>query len=102
MLTEALPDTIEYKFVIICASGEVLWESLQKNRVILLDSEETQALCFFAGANSIFVGDRLLTTDNPGETRDEALMNAMGFEHASKEDTATPTPRRTLIDARTA
>ena len=65
-------------------------------------SEEGQALCLLAGANSIFVGDRLLTTDNPGETRDEALMNAMGFEHASKEDTATPTPRRTLIDARTA
>ena len=29
-------------------------------------SDETQALCFFAGANSIFYGDKLLTTDNPG------------------------------------
>ena len=46
-----------------------------------------------AGANSIFVGDRLLTTDNPGETRDEALLGAMGFEHASREETATPQPK---------
>ena len=33
-------------------------------------SDETQALCFFAGANSIFVGDTLLTADNPGEDSD--------------------------------
>ncbi|RIJ25871.1 biotin synthase BioB [Henriciella barbarensis] len=56
-------------------------------------SEEGQALCMLAGANSIFVGDRLLTTDNPGETRDEALLGAMGFEHASREETATPQPK---------
>ena len=60
-------------------------------------SEEGQALCMLAGANSIFVGDRLLTTDNPGETRDEALLSAMGFEHASREETATPARRHTLI-----
>lgn len=56
-------------------------------------SEEGQALCMLAGANSIFVGDRLLTTDNPGETRDEALLGAMGFEHASREETATAQPK---------
>ena len=34
-------------------------------------SDETQALCFLAGANSIFCGERLLTTPNPGTERDD-------------------------------
>ena len=37
-------------------------------------SDEMQALCFFAGANSIFVGDTLLTADNPGEDQDAACF----------------------------
>ncbi len=37
-------------------------------------SKELQALCFLAGANSIFVGARLLTTDNPGRDNDDALL----------------------------
>jgi len=37
-------------------------------------SKELQALCFLAGANSIFVGARLLTTDNPGRNADDALL----------------------------
>jgi biotin synthase len=43
-------------------------------------SAETQALCFFAGANSIFVGDTLLTADNPGEHADRALFDRLGLE----------------------
>jgi len=42
-------------------------------------SDELQALCFFAGANSIFYGDRLLTTDNPGRGEDEALFARLGL-----------------------
>jgi biotin synthase len=42
-------------------------------------SEETQALCFFAGANSIFVGDVLLTAENPGEDSDAALFAKLGL-----------------------
>jgi biotin synthase len=42
-------------------------------------SDEMQALCFFAGANSIFIGDTLLTTDNPGEDHDTALFNRLGI-----------------------
>lgn len=42
-------------------------------------SDETQALCFFAGANSIFVGDTLLTADNPGEDKDAALFARLGL-----------------------
>ncbi|WP_027038536.1 biotin synthase BioB [Mesorhizobium ciceri] len=43
-------------------------------------SDETQALCFFAGANSIFVGDTLLTADNPGEDKDRLLFQRLGIE----------------------
>jgi biotin synthase len=43
-------------------------------------SEELQALCLLAGANSLFVGDRLLTTNNPGEDKDDRLLEALGVE----------------------
>ncbi|MER9474927.1 biotin synthase BioB [Mesorhizobium sp. M0520] len=43
-------------------------------------SEEMQALCFFAGANSVFVGDTLLTADNPSEDKDTALFRKLGIE----------------------
>ena len=42
-------------------------------------SEETQALCFVAGANSIFYGPKLLTTPNPGRDRDMALLDKLGL-----------------------
>jgi biotin synthase len=42
-------------------------------------SAETQALCFVAGANSIFTGERLLTTPNPGEDHDRALLGRLGL-----------------------
>ncbi len=42
-------------------------------------SDELQALCFLAGANSVFVGDRLLTTPNPGRSRDEELFAKLGL-----------------------
>ena len=41
--------------------------------------EAVQALCFLAGANSIFYGDRLLTTENPEATRDRALLDKLGL-----------------------
>jgi biotin synthase len=43
-------------------------------------SDEMQALCFFAGANSIFVGDTLLTADNPGEDKDSLLFAKLGLQ----------------------
>jgi biotin synthase len=42
-------------------------------------SDELQALCFIAGANSIFCGERLLTTPNPGRDRDRGLMDRLGL-----------------------
>lgn len=51
-------------------------------------SDELQAMCFFAGANSIFVGDTLLTADNPGEDKDEALFRKLGVEGLEIADEA--------------
>ncbi len=52
-------------------------------------SDEMQALCFFAGANSIFCGDTLLTADNPGEDKDAVLFTKLGLEplELAKEQT---------------
>jgi biotin synthase len=43
-------------------------------------SDEMQALCFFAGANSIFYGERLLTTPNPATDRDRTLLARLGLQ----------------------
>jgi len=43
-------------------------------------SDETQALCFLAGANSIFYGPKLLTTPNPDSDHDKALMARLGLK----------------------
>jgi len=43
-------------------------------------SDETQTLAFFAGANSIFYGERLLTTDNPDQDHDRRLFARLGIE----------------------
>lgn len=42
-------------------------------------SDEAQALCFFAGANSIFYGDKLLTAKNPSVEKDQALLTKLGL-----------------------
>jgi biotin synthase len=46
-------------------------------------SEETQALCFLAGANSIFYGPKLLTTANPARDRDMQLLDKLGMRPMS-------------------
>ncbi|MEI4492022.1 biotin synthase BioB [Mameliella alba] len=45
-------------------------------------SDELQALCFLAGANSIFVGDQLLTTGNPAAWKDQELLTRLGMHIA--------------------
>jgi biotin synthase len=48
-------------------------------------SEAVQALCFLAGANSIFTGDKLLTTGNAGKDADAKLLRALGLRPATRE-----------------
>jgi biotin synthase len=42
-------------------------------------SQESQLWCLYAGANSIFYGDKLLTTDNPSEDTDHTLLRDAGL-----------------------
>ena len=49
-------------------------------------SEATQALCFLAGANSIFTGDKLLTTANAGDSADAALFAKLGLKPMQAEE----------------
>ena len=51
---------------------------LSAGRTIL--SREAQALCFFAGANSVFYGEKLLTAGNPEVNEDLDLMNELGLK----------------------
>lgn len=51
-------------------------------------NDEMQALCFFAGANSMFYGDRLLTTDNPDEHHDQILFTRLGIQGEKKKVSA--------------
>jgi biotin synthase len=53
------------------------WVRLSAGRTEM--SDEMQALCFFAGANSIFYGDKLLTTTNPDENHDRILFDKLGI-----------------------
>ncbi len=53
-------------------------------------SDELQALCFFAGANSIFYGDKLLTTNNPQNARDRDLFARLGLRAEGEGRDALP------------
>lgn len=71
-----------FEFVRAIATARILMPQskvrLSAGRLEL--SPEAQALCFYAGANSIFVGDKLLTTPNPGEDQDRVLLEELGLE----------------------
>jgi len=49
-------------------------------------SDETQALAFLAGANSIFAGEKLLTTPNPGESEDRRLLDRLGMSFLERHE----------------
>ncbi len=49
-------------------------------------SDELQAMCFLAGANSIFYGEKLLTTDNPDTAHDQQLFERLGINTVPKPD----------------
>ena len=79
LAAEAPLDPIDFVRTIavarICMPASVVRLSAGREEM----SEETQALCFVAGANSIFYGPKLLTTPNPGRDRDRVLMNKLGL-----------------------
>lgn len=71
-------------FIRVIATARILlpksYVRLSAGRTDMTD--ETQALCFFAGANSIFYGDKLLTANNPGRDHDQALLAKLGMHMA--------------------
>jgi biotin synthase len=80
-----------FEFVRMIATARIM---LPQSRVRLSAgrmqmSDELQALCFLAGANSIFAGEKLLTTENPSWERDRQLVEALGmhFKELQAEDT---------------
>ena len=81
-LFETAPDFDPLEFVRTIATARILmplsWVRLSAGRTDMTD--ETQALCFFAGANSVFYGDQLLTTVNPEMDRDRILFERLGLE----------------------
>ncbi len=74
------PDTID--FVRIIAAARIMMPAsyvrLSAGRNDM--SEEMQALCFLAGANSVFYGEKLLTTDNPQLEQDKLLFDRLGIQ----------------------
>ena len=104
-LSAVLPDAVRFAFE-ICREGTPLAEQqpldpftmvrmiaaarilMPSSRVRLSAgrrslSREAVALCFLAGANSIFVGDKLLTTPNPERNEDDQLLHDLGLRAAS-------------------
>jgi biotin synthase len=75
------PEVDPFEFVRTCAVARVLMPRahvrLSAGRESM--SDELQALCFLAGANSIFYGEKLLTTGNPDVARDRALLQRLGL-----------------------
>jgi biotin synthase len=49
-----------------------------------------QSLCFLAGANSMFYGDKLLTTSNPQAEKDRALLDRLGMHCAAEAQLSSP------------
>jgi biotin synthase len=75
-----------FDFVRMIATARILMPSsmvrLSAGRLEL--SDEAQSLCFLAGANSIFMGEKLLTTPNPETNRDTELLDKLGMKLLAK------------------
>ncbi|NQU71295.1 MAG: biotin synthase BioB [Rhodospirillales bacterium] len=83
-LADALADTGAFdpiEFVRTIAVARIMMpESMVRLSAGRMEMDDSaQALCFLAGANSIFLGDRLLTTDNPAPDADRALFDRLGI-----------------------
>ena len=62
-------------------------------------NQETQALAFMAGANSVFYGEKLLTTPNPEADDDKALFDKLGMQIESIENNAATKQRPLFYNA---
>jgi len=91
------PTLDPFEFVRAIATARILMPRsrvrLSAGRLAL--SDEAQALCFYAGANSIFVGEKLLTTPNPEVGHDHRLLQTLGLRpEKSGQGSAFSHPRQ--------
>ena len=86
-----LPPEDPFELVRTIATARILMPAsvvrLSAGRLSL--SDEAQALCFLAGANSIFLGERLLTTPNPEVDDDRRLLDKLGLQLQERQDART-------------
>ena len=79
---EGVEDTDPFDFVRTIAVARIVmpqsYVRLSAGRQAM--SDEMQALCFFAGANSMFCGERLLTAGNPSPDSDRSLFGRLGLK----------------------
>ena len=91
---ENLPPVGALEFARVIATARITMPTsivrLSAGRLEL--SDEGQALCLLAGANSIFLGERLLTTPNPEASHDERLLSRMGMRLCEEPMTETRPP----------
>lgn len=84
------PDLDSFEFIRTIAVARILMPRshvrLSAGREGMTD--EAQALCFMAGANSIFYGDRLLTTENAATSHDMALFERLGIRPEERDEVA--------------
>src|SRR5271163_3556598 len=90
------PDVDPLIMVRMIATARIL---MPKSRVRLAAgrlqlSREAATLCFVAGANSIFTGEKLLTTPNPQPSQDEALLRDLGLKNVPPASLPAPTTTR--------
>ncbi len=78
-------DTFDLVRTIACARIAVPGAKVRLSAGRTALSDEAQALCFFAGANSIFYGDKLLTAANPRTEQDLRLLGKLGLRSAQLE-----------------
>jgi biotin synthase len=95
------PDIDPFDFVRMIAVARIL---MPRSHVRLSAGREQmndqlQALCFFAGANSIFYGERLLTTSNARESQDLALFARLGIHPEPRQVTNETLAMETLPEA---
>ncbi|MBC6496709.1 MAG: biotin synthase BioB [Alphaproteobacteria bacterium GM7ARS4] len=95
----AMPPVASFDMVRMCAVARI---TMPKARVRLSAgrkalSLEAQTLCFMAGANSIFFGDKLLTTDNQAYDDDKRLLETLGLHPSQSRATSEAIPHHSAI-----
>ena len=85
---ENVDDLDQFEFIRTIAVARIMmpksYVRLSAGRTAM--NEQMQSMCFFAGANSIFYGDKLLTTDNPEADADMNLIRKLGMRPEQAQD----------------